>query len=85
MTHQETTGPQPALSERSESKGCAILMLVLIATAGLAARQNRIDLVTPSAPELAAYGPLSIGVRTIQVTDKKRGTAVGLVLEHAKP
>src|SRR6188472_519984 len=33
---------------------------------------NRIDTVTPAAPELAAYGALDIGVRTIQVTDKKR-------------
>ena len=49
-----------------------ILVLVLTATAGLAARQNRIDMVTPSAPALAAYGPLNIGVRTIQVTDKNR-------------
>ncbi len=36
------------------------------------ARQNRIDTVTPTAPELAAYGPHDIGVRTIQVTDKNR-------------
>ena len=50
----------------------AIPVLVLIAAAGLSAQQNRIDMVTPSAPELAAYGPLSIGVRTIQVTDKNR-------------
>src|SRR5688572_18525857 len=33
---------------------------------------NRIDTVTPAAPELAAYGPHAIGVRTIQVTDKGR-------------
>jgi len=33
---------------------------------------NRIDTVTPTAPELAAYGPLDIGVRTIQVTDRNR-------------
>ena len=42
------------------------------AAASLAAQQNRIDTVTPSAPELAAYGPHDIGVRTIQVTDKNR-------------
>jgi len=50
----------------------AILVLVLMAAPGLAARQNRIDMVTPSAPELAAYGSLNIGVRTIQVTDQNR-------------
>ena len=38
----------------------------------VAAQQNRIDIVTPSAPELAPYGPHDIGVRTIQVTDKNR-------------
>lgn len=47
--------------------------LVLVsATATLWAQQNRIDVVTPSAPELASYGALNIGVRTIQVIDRKR-------------
>jgi predicted dienelactone hydrolase len=36
------------------------------------AQQNHIDTVTPLAPELARYGPLVVGVRTIQVTDKNR-------------
>jgi len=36
------------------------------------AQSNRIDTVTPSAPELAAYGKYAIGVRTIQATDKNR-------------
>ena len=36
------------------------------------AQSNRIDLVMPSAPELAAYGPNDLGVRTIQVTDPGR-------------
>lgn len=48
---------------------CAILVL---ATATLAAPQNRIDTVTPLAPELASYGPNAIGVRTIRVTDQNR-------------
>jgi predicted dienelactone hydrolase len=33
---------------------------------------NRIDLITPAAPELAAYGPHAIGVRTVQATDRNR-------------
>src|SRR5258705_2721087 len=33
---------------------------------------NRIDVVTPAAPELAAFGPHAIGVRTIEVTDRNR-------------
>src|SRR5687768_15498532 len=55
-----------------------LLLITVLATTALAAQQsgspggNRIDVVTPSAPELASYGPHAIGVRTIQVTDKNR-------------
>ena len=49
------------------------LAVALIALAGSAlAQSNRIDTVTPSAPELAPYGKYAIGVRTIQATDKNR-------------
>ncbi len=34
--------------------------------------ENRIDVVTPLAPELAAYGAYPVGVRTITVTDPDR-------------
>jgi predicted dienelactone hydrolase len=47
--------------------GCLIAVPAL-----LAAQQNHIDTVTPTAPELASYGANDIGVRTIQVTDKNR-------------
>lgn len=47
-------------------------LVLVLASATLLAQQNRIDVVTPSAPELAAPGPLNIGVRTIQVTDRNR-------------
>jgi predicted dienelactone hydrolase len=46
--------------------------LLLAATAGIAAQLNRIDVVTPAAPELAAFGPHAIGVRTIEATDRNR-------------
>lgn len=46
--------------------------LLLAATVGVVAQQNRIDVVTPAAPELAAFGPHHIGVRTIAVTDRNR-------------
>ena len=46
--------------------------LFVFASTILVAQQNRIDTITPSAPELAPYGPHDIGVRTIQVTDKNR-------------
>src|SRR4051812_344881 len=36
------------------------------------AQSNRIDTVTPSAPELAPYGRDAIGVRTLQATDRNR-------------
>ncbi|HUQ86204.1 MAG TPA: dienelactone hydrolase family protein [Vicinamibacterales bacterium] len=59
-----------------------ILLLIAFATTALVAQQpvspkpgeggNRIDTITPAAPELAPYGPHDIGVRTIQVTDKNR-------------
>lgn len=50
----------------------AILVLIALTAIGVAAQQNRIDLVAPNAPELAAFGTFDIGVRTIQVTDKNR-------------
>ena len=49
-----------------------VLVLALLATVSVVAQQNRVDTVTPSAPELASYGTYDIGVRTIQVTDKNR-------------
>jgi predicted dienelactone hydrolase len=50
----------------------AIALFVILASTLVAAQQNRIDTITPSAPELSPYGPNDIGVRTIQVTDKNR-------------
>lgn len=44
----------------------------MVATVGVVAQQNRVDTVTPNAPELAVYGAHDIGVRTIQITDKNR-------------
>jgi predicted dienelactone hydrolase len=50
----------------------ALAVLVLVTAAVVSAQHNRIDTVSPSAPELAAYGSHAIGVRTIQVTDRNR-------------
>ncbi|MCC6991775.1 MAG: hypothetical protein IT181_22425, partial [Acidobacteria bacterium] len=45
----------------------------LLAVAPVGARQdNRIDRVSPVAPELASFGEFAIGVRTLQVVDKNR-------------
>jgi predicted dienelactone hydrolase len=49
-----------------------VSLVALGLAASLLAQQNHIDTVTPLAPELAAYGPLAVGVRTLQVTDKNR-------------
>lgn len=49
-----------------------VLLVVLLATIGVAAQDNRIDRLTPFAPELAAVAEQAIGVRTFQVTDRNR-------------
>jgi len=54
------------------TRAVLLCSLLVIASAGAVARQNRIDVVTPAAPELAAYGPHHIGVRTIEATDRNR-------------
>src|SRR6186713_2979994 len=46
--------------------------VVAFALAATGSPQNRIDGVTPLAPELAAYGPQAIGVRTLRLTDANR-------------
>ena len=48
------------------------LLLSCLAVASLAAQTNRIDGITPSAPELAAPGPHAVGVRTLTATDRNR-------------
>ncbi|HEX8030824.1 MAG TPA: dienelactone hydrolase family protein [Vicinamibacterales bacterium] len=48
------------------------ILLLCLTAASVSGQQNRIDTVSPTAPELAAYGANDIGVRTIQVTDKNR-------------
>jgi predicted dienelactone hydrolase len=50
----------------------AIAIAVVALAGGALAQSNRIDVVTPSAPELAPYGKYAIGVRTIQATDRNR-------------
>jgi predicted dienelactone hydrolase len=54
------------------SRTLLIATLAVVAAAAVGAQQNHVDLVTLMAPELAAFGPHDIGVRTLQVTDKNR-------------
>ena len=49
-----------------------VVFIGMSCAANAFAQQNRIDVVTPSAPELAPYGKYAIGARTLQVTDKNR-------------
>ena len=49
---------------------CAASLVVAIVFS--AAAQNRIDTVTPAAPELARHGPHAIGVGTIVAVDRDR-------------
>ena len=50
----------------------ALVIGVALLTAGALAQSNRVDTVSPMAPELARYGAYASGVRTTQVTDANR-------------
>ena len=52
--------------------GLLALSMSPVLTQRVAAQDNRIDVVTPMAPELAAFGVHAVGVRTITVTDATR-------------
>ena len=47
-------------------------LLMTIISSTLHAQTNRIDLIRPDAPELARFGELAVGVRTVAVTDAER-------------
>ncbi len=47
-------------------------LAALVATTSTRAQENHIDTVTPFAPELAHFGPASIGVRTLSFTERHR-------------
>jgi predicted dienelactone hydrolase len=49
-----------------------LLVIFCLGTTGLAYAQNRIDVQRPDAPELAAYGSHSIGVRTLEVVNSQQ-------------
>jgi hypothetical protein len=50
----------------------ALIAVLVAVPVAISAQQNHVDFITLMAPELAAYGPNDIGVRTLQVTDKNR-------------
>ena len=64
----------------------ALLVLLLASTANVASAQtNRIDVVRPDAPELAAFGAHEIGVRTLVVTDSGRPDVMNARAGEAVP
>ena len=48
------------------------IVTLALTGAGAFAQPTRIDVVTPIAPELAAYGPDVVGVRTLSLVDRDR-------------
>lgn len=64
----------------------AVASAALIAlTAAPGAAENRIDGQRPDAPELAAYGPMKIGVRTLTMTDPGRIDILAIDPAAGKP
>ena len=49
-----------------------VVALLSVAVFAQAPGSNRVDTIAPMAPELAPYGPLAVGVRTITATDPHR-------------
>ncbi|MGE0814987.1 MAG: alpha/beta hydrolase family protein [Vicinamibacterales bacterium] len=52
--------------------GLTVLLTAVIALPLAAGQDNRIDGITPLAPELAAFGPSPVGVRTLTAVDRQR-------------
>jgi predicted dienelactone hydrolase len=69
----------------------SVSLLALAMCGGeLLAQQNRIDGITPAAPELAPYGGYAIGVRTLPAVDRQRvdvvhTTPAGAVVRYDRP
>lgn len=58
------------------SRATRVLAAAVLLAGPALAQENRVDTVAPMAPELAAYGPLAVGVRTITATDKNRANVL---------
>ncbi len=50
----------------------ASVVMLALAASGAVAQTTRIDVVTPIAPELAAYGRHAVGVQTLRAVDRNR-------------
>jgi predicted dienelactone hydrolase len=56
----------------SLSRLTILLFAGLSVVGSVSAQQNRIDIVTPLAPEFASRGKFAVGVRTLQLADRNR-------------
>ncbi|WP_415230507.1 alpha/beta hydrolase family protein [Psychromonas sp.] len=63
----------------------SVYMLLCLGVAGASVAENRIDTQRPDAPELAAYGEHSIGVRTLEVVNLNQIDMLKLDPGQAKP
>ena len=65
---------KPAYLSRAAlvAKNITIAGVLIMSSALVNAQVNRIDIIRPDAPSLAAYGEFDIGVRTLTVTDPGR-------------
>jgi len=78
--------PHPFLARRGALHALAALALSVGVVSGASAQparavslDQRIDVVTPLAPELATLGAYPIGVRTISVTDRNRRDVLRMI------
>ncbi len=53
-------------------RSAVAVVVAALTTITVSAQNNRIDSISPAAPELAAFGPFAVGVGTVHVTDNDR-------------
>jgi len=53
-------------------RSITLVIALALTGAGLVAQINRLDIVTPAAPELAVFGTHAVGVRTLTAVDRNR-------------
>ncbi|MFT4941978.1 MAG: putative dienelactone hydrolase [Paraglaciecola sp.] len=63
----------------------SMFMVLCLGVAGISVAKNRIDTQRADAPELAAYGEYSIGVRTLEVVNPKQIDMLKLDPAQVKP
>ena len=62
-----------------------LALLAFMSVSPMAYAENRIDTIRPNAPEMAAYGPFAIGVRTVDILHKDQIDILKIDPEAPKP